>query len=163
MRGVSIKTSSIKNYLYSSPIGDLKIQCKNNKIYSISKSRSSHLKKETWKQAPRPVKNIKLQLDRYFSGRKINMKDLSFFSRGTDFQNKVWKCLMRIPYGKTLTYSAVARKIGSPQAFRAVGTACGKNPWLLVVPCHRVVSQSGLGGFALGLKIKSQLLQKETP
>ena len=55
----------------------------------------------------------------------------------------------------------MAQAIGSPKAFRAVGSACGKNPWLILVPCHRVVSQTGLGGFALGLKVKSKLLNLE--
>ncbi|MCB0357051.1 MAG: methylated-DNA--[protein]-cysteine S-methyltransferase [Bdellovibrionales bacterium] len=81
---------------------------------------------------------------------------------GTDFQKKVWQHLRKIPYGKTQSYAEVAKAIGHPKAARAVGTACGKNPLLLLVPCHRVVATNGsLGGFALGLKVKKQLLQIE--
>ena len=161
VRGINIKNQAVQNYLYSSPIGDLKIQLKNNKIYSISKSFSSVSRRESWGKAPRAVQKLKLQLDSYFSGQKMNIKNLPLSFRGTDFQNKVWKCLMNIPYGKTLTYSEVALKIGIPTAPRAVGTACGKNPWLLVVPCHRVVSKNGIGGFSIGLKTKSWLLHQE--
>ncbi len=158
---MNTKKQSIKDYFYFSPIGCLKIQMKDNKIYALSKDSSRTPRSSSWGTAPCVVQSLKLQLDQYFAGQKIKMKNLSLSARGTFFQNKVWKCLMDIPYGKTLTYSEVAQKIGSFKAFRAVGTACGQNPWLLVVPCHRVVSQNGLGGFALGLKTKSWLLHRE--
>ena len=146
----------MKNYYYSSPIGCLKIQLKDDRLYSLSKISG---KKQSNLNTP-PLRKIKSQLDRYFSfGQPI--QNIPLYKRGTPFQKKVWKCLQAIPYGKTYTYSEVAKKAGSQKAFRAVGTACAKNPWLLVVPCHRVVSTSGLGGFALGLKTKKWLLQKE--
>ena len=146
---------NIQNYFYSSPIGFLKIQLKGDRLYSLSKSSSKGRSQQT-----SVIKKIKSQLDQYFSfGKPI--QDIPLYNRGTAFQKKVWKCLQNIPYGKTYTYSQVAKKLGSPKAYRAVGTACSKNPWLLVVPCHRVVSQSGVGGFALGLKTKNWLLQKE--
>ena len=69
--------------------------------------------------------------------------------------------MQKIPYGKSITYSDLAGKVGSPKAFRAVGTACGKNPLPLIIPCHRVKAQSGLGGFTGGLDIKRFLLNLE--
>ena len=81
---------------------------------------------------------------------------------GTDFQRLVWKTLLEIPAGQTLSYQDVARKLGRASACRAVGAACGANPIPIIVPCHRVVSSSGaLGGFGGGLKLKRYLLQLE--
>ncbi|MDO8495501.1 MAG: MGMT family protein [bacterium] len=80
----------------------------------------------------------------------------------TKFQEKVYKVVSGIPKGKTLTYKEVAKLIGSPKAFRAVGTALNKNPFLGAVPCHRVVRSDGkAGGYVLGTKKKLELLKKE--
>jgi O-6-methylguanine DNA methyltransferase len=89
--------------------------------------------------------------------------DLKLNPGGTDFQRKVWKALQRIPYGKTRTYSQIAKQIKHPNSARAVGQACGANPLPLVVPCHRVVAADGkLGGFGLGLECKQRLLDIES-
>ena len=97
----------------------------------------------------------------YFAGRKAKYKGPLGLT-GTEFQKKVWQHLRKIPYGQTRSYAQVAEAIGHPGASRAVGTACGKNPLLIIVPCHRVVaSGGGLGGFALGLKVKKDLLKWE--
>lgn len=77
---------------------------------------------------------------------------------GTIFQNKVWQALLDITYGETVTYSSIAEKIENSKACRAVGTAIGKNPLLFVIPCHRVVGKSTLGGFSAGLDLKQKLL-----
>jgi O-6-methylguanine DNA methyltransferase len=82
--------------------------------------------------------------------------------QGTPFQKKVWSALTKIPYGRTRSYQDIARTIGHPKAFRAVGNANGSNPVPLIVPCHRVIeSNGGLGGFGHGLKVKKQLLDFE--
>ncbi len=82
--------------------------------------------------------------------------------RGTPFQRRVWEVLRRIPYGQTATYAEVAARIGQPSAFRAVANACGRNPTLALVPCHRVVaSGGGLGGFSAGLPLKRRMLAVE--
>ncbi len=81
--------------------------------------------------------------------------------RGSAFQQKVWHCLQTIPHGETRSYSEVAQAVGVPEARRAVGSACATNPFLILVPCHRVVAQKGLGGFALGLPAKQFLLKHE--
>ena len=82
--------------------------------------------------------------------------------RGTPFQLAVWSELLKIPKGETISYAQLAAKLGKPKATRAVGTACGTNPIPFLVPCHRVVRSDGsLGGFAFGLTMKQQLLEKE--
>ena len=79
----------------------------------------------------------------------------------TDFQKKVYQAVKTIPKGQVRTYGGVAQRIGNPRASRAVGNALNKNPWPIIVPCHRVVAQNGLGGFAKGLKKKIELLKRE--
>lgn len=107
------------------------------------------------------VPQIEKQLNRYFSGKPFSF-NTAVAPKGTPFQKKVWKALQTIPFGQTRTYTWVARKIGAPKAARAVGSACGKNPVPIWIPCHRVVSASGgLGGFSSGLKWKRFLLNLE--
>src|SRR5699024_2411458 len=81
---------------------------------------------------------------------------------GRDFQTEVWQALQSIPYGKTKTYTDIAAQIGRPQAVRAVGTAIGANPLLMIIPCHRVLAKDGgLAGFRAGVEMKSALLELE--
>lgn len=88
--------------------------------------------------------------------------DLPVDLAGTDFQEAVWTELQAIPFGKTMTYSDIAEKIGRPKSVRAVGTAIGVNPVLIVVPCHRVISKSGkMAGFRGGIPMKERLLGLE--
>lgn len=80
----------------------------------------------------------------------------------TEFQKKVFKALQSIPYGETRTYHDVAKMIQQPKASRAVGQAISKNPVLIVIPCHRVLAKTGLGGFSSGLDLKASLLELES-
>ncbi len=101
------------------------------------------------------------ELAEYFAGnrQKFSVK-LDF--HGSDFQKKVWKALLAIPYGQTVSYGDIAKKIGQPKASRAVGMANNKNPICIIAACHRVVGSSGaLTGYAGGLKVKAQLLKLE--
>lgn len=102
------------------------------------------------------------QLLAYFDGhRQIFDLPLQFLS-GTPFQHAVWRALQTIPCGHTTTYGDIAQRIGKPQAVRAVGAAIGRNPWSVVVPCHRVVGANGsLTGYAGGLDRKKHLLALE--
>jgi O-6-methylguanine DNA methyltransferase len=102
----------------------------------------------------------RLQIEEYLAGRRREF-DVPFHVRVTPFQFRVLEALSVIPYGTTTTYGEVAGRIGSPNAARAVGAACGANPIPLVVPCHRVVGSSGLGGYAAGLEFKRKLLELE--
>jgi methylated-DNA-[protein]-cysteine S-methyltransferase len=101
------------------------------------------------------------QLTAYFAG-ELRAFDLPLVLRGTEFQMSVWRALADIPYGETTTYGELARRVGRPQASRAVGAANGQNKLAIVLPCHRVIGQSGkLTGFAGGLDRKAQLLEFE--
>jgi methylated-DNA-[protein]-cysteine S-methyltransferase len=98
----------------------------------------------------------------YFAGDMDALDKIPVVFGGTPFQNKVWKQLRRIPVGKTLSYGALAKKIGEPKAMRAVGLANGSNPIAVIVPCHRVIGSDGsLTGFGGGLPRKKWLLEHE--
>lgn len=101
------------------------------------------------------------QLDEYFAGRRREF-DLALDLRGTPFQALAWQALLRIPFGATVTYGQQAAMIGRPTAARAVGSANGRNPVPIVVPCHRVLAAgSALGGYSSGLDVKRALLALE--
>lgn len=142
-------------FFIHSSLGHLKISLLNGLLYSLSKARTT-----TKSPLSHSAKKIKNQLEGYFLKKTKNFK-ISLYERGTLFQKTVWQELQKIPYGKTITYGELAKKIGRPKGARAVGQACAKNPFLIVVPCHRVVSQNHLGGFALGIKAKQILLRGE--
>lgn len=102
------------------------------------------------------------QLDEYFAGRRQRFELPLDLGQGTAFQRAVWQALLAIPCGATLSYGALAAGLGKPQAVRAVGTAVGRNPLGIVVPCHRVLGANGaLTGYAGGLDRKQALLQLE--
>lgn len=106
-------------------------------------------------------KEASVQLEAYFQGR-LKEFCLPLAWKGTPFRLRVWKALQDIPYGETRTYARVAEAVGSPKAVRAVGGACHDNPFLVVVPCHRVTGSNGqLTGYAAGLETKHFLLEHE--
>lgn len=97
----------------------------------------------------------------YLEG-KLQQFTLPVQPRGTEFQQRIWEELQRIPYGETVSYTELATRAGNPLAVRAAGTACGHNPVPIIIPCHRVLRSNGtLGGFGWGLPIKSALLSME--
>lgn len=102
------------------------------------------------------------QLDAYFDMR-LTRFDLPLEPRGTDFQRRVWESLRVIPFGETISYAELARRIDNPKAVRAVGAANGRNPLMIVVPCHRVIGADGsLTGFGGGIERKRWLLDHES-
>jgi methylated-DNA-[protein]-cysteine S-methyltransferase len=110
---------------------------------------------------PRAARVAVEQLREYFAGERLEF-DLPLAPRGTPFQLEVWQALRTIPYGATTSYGAIARAIGRPSGFRAVGMANGRNPISIVVPCHRVIGASGaLTGYGGGLDRKEWLLALE--
>jgi methylated-DNA-[protein]-cysteine S-methyltransferase len=114
-----------------------------------------------WRSATEPFAAARDQLDEYFAGERTEF-DLPLGHAGTRFEEQVWSALRRIPYGATATYGEIARGIGHPTGARAVGTANGRNPIAIVVPCHRVVGAGGkLTGYAGGLDRKRFLLELE--
>lgn len=103
----------------------------------------------------------KVQLLEYFEGSRQAF-DLPIDAQGTDFQQAVWGCLSQIPFGQTLTYADIAKKVNKPKGAQAVGGANGRNPISIIVPCHRVIGANGsLTGYAGGLERKLWLLQHE--
>lgn len=147
----------IEYYYYNSPIGILEIELKNNVILGLRVVESCDNVSEVTGYFAQVAK----QLDEYFAGERAKF-ELNISPRGTAFQKKVWAELLKIPYGKTKSYQEIADVIGKPNAQRAVGSACNKNPILLNIPCHRVVSKTGkLTGFACGIDRKEQLLKLE--
>jgi methylated-DNA-[protein]-cysteine S-methyltransferase len=101
------------------------------------------------------------QIEEYFSGARERF-ELPVELEGTPFQRRVWEALIEIPFGYTHTYGDIARRIGAPGAIRAVGAAIGRNPFSIVVPCHRVIGANGsLTGYAGGLDRKRALLELE--
>lgn len=101
------------------------------------------------------------QLQEYFDGRRREFT-VPLDLRGTDFQKKCWRALLKIPYGRTRSYAQIASSVGCPQGFRAVGMANHDNPVPIIVPCHRVLaSDGGLGGYGGGLQVKRKLLELE--
>ena len=145
-------------FYYNSPIGILEIELKNDTIQRLRVVEScSNISERSGY-----FEEVAKQLDEYFAGKRTKF-ELNISPRGTEFQKKVWAKLLKIPYGKTKSYQEIAEAVGKPNAQRAVGSACNKNPILLIIPCHRVVSKTGkLTGFACGIDRKEQLLKLET-
>lgn len=110
---------------------------------------------------PEAVATVTRQVQEYCAGQRRNF-DLDLAPHGTGFQQKVWKALLQIPFGRTTSYGALAAKLGQPGAARAVGLANGSNPIGLIVPCHRVIGSDGsLTGYGGGLPLKRALLAHE--
>ena len=114
-----------------------------------------------WRRDAAPLATARLQFEAYFDG-GLTAFDLALAPRGSDFQCRVWAALCEIPYGTTISYGELAKRIGNPNASRAVGLANGANPLAIVVPCHRVIGANGsLTGYGGGLPAKEFLLELE--
>ena len=112
-------------------------------------------------ESPGAMQAYVRQLEEYFAGKR-RVFDCPLDLRGTDFQISCWNALLAIPYGETRSYADIARAVGKPNAFRAVGMANNRNPIAIVVPCHRVIaSDGGLCGYGGGLDVKKKLLELE--
>ena len=118
---------------------------------------------DDWVHDDAALAPVVAQLDEYFAGTRTEF-DLPIRLRGTPFQVEVWEQLRRIPFGETISYGELARRVHRPEAARAVGSANGQNPVAIVVPCHRVIGADGsLTGFGGGLAWKERLLELERP
>jgi methylated-DNA-[protein]-cysteine S-methyltransferase len=106
------------------------------------------------------LKKTALQLAEYFAGERTGF-DVPMELDGTEFQRQVWAELSLIPYGETISYGELARRVGRPKGPRAVGQANGRNPVPIIVPCHRVLASAGIGGYGGGLPVKRALLALE--
>ena len=112
---------------------------------------------------PEILEDAVYQLREYFEGKRTQF-DLKLNPEGTEFQKRVWNELLQIPYGKSISYLELSKKLGDVKAIRAVAAANGKNPLWVIVPCHRVIGSNGdLTGYAGGLHRKKWLLEHESP
>ena len=147
----------------ASPVGILRLTASVRGLRSIEVVRGSKMKRET---VPRTgagaiVRQAEQELREYFAGRRRTFT-VKLDLEGTEFQRKAWQAMRKIPFGETISYGEQARKVGKPKAYRAVGSANGKNPIPIIVPCHRVLASDGsLGGYSLGLSMKRRLLALE--
>jgi methylated-DNA-[protein]-cysteine S-methyltransferase len=153
------------NYCYlDSPVGTLLIAGDDDAVRLIEfpKGGKAGTPEAGWRESARgPVGEAVRQLKEYFSGRRTDF-DLPLAPQGTEFQRDVWRRLQEIPYGETISYGELAKRIGNPKASRAVGAANGSNPIPIVIPCHRVIGSNGkLTGFGGGLPTKEALLALE--
>jgi len=145
------------------PIGELLLVAEDGELREIRFERDPRpFEPESgWRRGGRLLARAARQLDEYFAGRRRAFV-LPLGPSGTPFQRKVWRELERIPFGRTISYGTLARRVGNPQASRAVGAANGRNPLPIVIPCHRVIASDGrLTGFGGGLDVKRFLLEHE--
>ena len=147
-------------HLYKSPVGDISLLKDDTDLIGISFFNQTFCDKQA-RNDKKIFKKVTDQLDEYFFEGRKNFT-IQYRLPFTGFRSEVFEEMIKIPYGECVTYSYLAKKVGNPKAYRAVGSSCGKNPLPLVVPCHRVVSKSGLGGFTGGLDIKRFLLELES-
>lgn len=142
-----------------SPIGWIELQ-----------ATDTHLCSARWVPEPTPASNGPInpilqetiwQLEEYFEGKRTDF-ELPVQQKGTPFQQRVWEELQHIPYGERISYQELAKRAGNPKAYRAAGSANGKNQIFIIVPCHRVIQSGGdIGGYAYGTDMKRFLLQLE--
>lgn len=147
----------------NSPVGKIEIIEENEKIVELNiyNEERNQKKNNIIEKDTKLLLEVEKQLREYFEGKRIKF-EISLNPKGTEFMKKVWKELLKIPYGETRTYKEIAEKIGNSKASRAVGMANNKNPIPIIIPCHRVIgSNNKLVGYALGLDMKQYLLDLE--
>lgn len=143
--------------LYKSKIGILEIIADEKNLLIIRKIDllDSNINKNAI------TNEVKKQLESYFN-KRLKKFDLPLNPGGSNFNKKVWNELINIPFGEVRNYKQIAKNIGNPNAYRAVGNANNKNPILIIIPCHRIIKSDGsIGGYRLGEDIKKQLLDLE--
>lgn len=142
---------------YHTPVGDLLIESFNDTITTVNFLKTSRLAESVTPVIEQCIRELE---EYFFQGRKFFSVELGL--RGSPFQTTVWSELQTIPYGKTISYEALAVRVGDIKSIRAVGLANGQNPVAIIVPCHRVIGKNGdLVGYGGGLDIKTWLLQHE--
>ncbi|MGR7812855.1 methylated-DNA--[protein]-cysteine S-methyltransferase [Lacinutrix undariae] len=146
--------------IINSPLGNTKIS---GDINGVSEVKVLNSEEKITENIPIELKDCVLQLKEYFAGNRQQF-NLKLNAKGTDFQQRVWKQLAEIPYGKTTSYLELSKQLGDVKAIRAVANANGKNPLWIITPCHRVIGSDGsLTGYAGGLHRKKWLLEHESP
>ena len=161
----------IEYTLFESPMGTISVVAGDEKIISLDVHAGKNLheaRKYLYSlypdgtQSDSSFKTIRFLLDRYLKGEKVIFDVPIDMSGQTAFTRKVLQQLLKIPYGQVRTYGWIGRQLGYTMAARAVGQAVGRNPILIIIPCHRVIAAAGkLGGFSSGIEIKKRLLGLE--
>ena len=162
------KLNSTKSYVYKimkSPVGALKLVGSDRGLAAVLWENDApgrvRLNIAAEDRTHPVLIEAERQLNEYFAGKRKRFSVKLDFA-GTEFQTKVWRALLAIPFGETRSYGDVAKALGKPRAVRAVGAANGRNPISIIAPCHRVIGATGaLTGFAGGLKTKAYLLELE--
>jgi methylated-DNA-[protein]-cysteine S-methyltransferase len=155
--------SNIVYSTFDSPLGELLLIGDGESLTGLYMQSQKYAREVQggWRCEAQPFRAVVEQLAAYFGG-ELRTFDLSLAPRGTYFQRTVWRALLDVPFGATETYGALARRIGSPNAPRAVGLANGHNPIGIIVPCHRVIGANGsLTGYGGGIERKRWLLAHE--
>jgi len=144
--------------IIDTPLGKFLLLTSGKKIISFRPAKGK-LKEKSDKFTESIVRDIEL----YFKGKKVDFKKYELkMDKFTPFERKVLETLRKLDFGEIITYKELARRAGYPKAFRAVGNVLHKNPWFIIVPCHRIIKSDGsLGGFALGTPIKKWLIEHE--
>jgi methylated-DNA-[protein]-cysteine S-methyltransferase len=160
---MSTITQSLRYTTLDSPIGELLLLGDDHALRGLY---MQHGRKPidvapTWERDDAPFGDVIAQLEEYFAGERTEF-DVALEMEGTDFQSRVWNALRAIPYGQTISYGELARRIDQPTAARGVGMANGSNPIAVIVPCHRVIGADGsLTGYGGGVERKRLLLDLE--
>ncbi len=146
-----------------SPIGELLLTSNGEAITGLfmEQHKGEPMPIKEWRRDDKWFREAARQLRAYFAG-KLTEFDLPLAAAGTEFQRRVWAELLKIPYGSTINYGELARRVGNPKASRAVGAANGENPISIIIPCHRVIGSNGkLTGYGGGIERKKFLLEFE--
>ena len=159
---IATMTDTTLSTRITSPIGMLTLTSNGNALTHLLITRENeHVGEQVPPEADSVLAAAREQLDAYFDMRLTHF-DLPLEPRGTDFQRRVWDSLRAIPFGETISYAELARRIDKPKAVRAVGAANGRNPLMIIVPCHRVIGADGsLTRFGGGIDRKRWLLDHE--
>jgi methylated-DNA-[protein]-cysteine S-methyltransferase len=144
----------------ATPIGPLVLGSDGERLIGVWLPNDARAPRPSGPDAPPVLRDAATQLEEYFA-RGRQAFDVPLGLDGTDFQKDVWAELACIPYGETISYGELARRVGRPKGSRAVGQANGRNPIPIIVPCHRVVAGDGIGGYGGGLPVKRALLALE--
>ena len=158
-----VLTNNLSYAIAATPIGELLLVSDDRALRELrfdGKWTASDIDPH-WQQGGVVIERAMTQLDEYFAGQRTQF-DLPLCPVGTDFQRDVWHALANIVYGESISYAELARRVGRPNAVRAVGAANGRNPLPIILPCHRVIGSDGsLTGFGGGLPLKQRLLLLE--
>ena len=153
-------SEELDNFVFKTAMGWVGVSASAKGLLAVTLPQSMDIEKAT--HIPSAFNNLVERLKAYYRGLEVIFPDKLDLTGATTFQYAVWTATQCIPYGETRGYRWIAERIGQPRATRAVGQALSRNPWAIIVPCHRVVASDGrLGGFGGGLAMKRRLLQME--